>query len=1384
MQQQVLKRNMPSDLGWGSEGGGGWGQQTSAQGSGSWTSTANQENSASANTWQSMGKSDSASDAGDDSSSVKSGSTITSMSNITTQSQENTSTNNSNSLQSNSSSLWSATNSTLSSMDSSPWGNSGSPAPSSMSSMGWSIPSSLSLSTNQGHNNSMQGSNMMNSSSAFNSSGSSSSGWPTNMSNNSLANTSSLPPNLGGGGGNGSAGSSIFSSSMLGNMDFTKSEWNNPPTPIDSIGKEIGGANSDPRMWGISSDKSGDAQWDITKSQWGNPSPGDQSASSTELSFAQATLKGLKAPPASSASQSAISLRQEEILWAIENHEGWGSRPIRQDTSWDVETSPKSHRKFSTDSSTGASNVWNNSNGTAIWEAVRENQSGNWGGGNSSGNTWNAEKDQPNWAGPPKPPPQEQSWNVGNGSDPKAFGTWGASGGAGDASNKMWGQKTEVGSWGENPNNQRTTSISSWGDDGESGSWEDPTRRALSGMQGMVPPSPSLSGPATNMPNIMPQNMPGLNVSSIGNAEGTPWNESQKQGWNPQNVGMNRPKMDEPWNKPPPNRSGWGDPTQDGVKVDDGTSIWAANAPKPLPPQPKTASWNDGGTQGQWNAPVGTKPKAPAGWDEASWALAQRAKSGRFPDDVPANVEVGYWNGLPQDNSTWNDPAALRGVRKITGQQLPPKYMGSCNNPPNQMRAKLLQELMDMGYRKEEAQNALIINNLNLKSALAYLKATNGGMSRKDLDMDVFQNNGSQSRLPYMPQAGLGSDDLTDMRPDQVPPFSSMQNTQFPTSQVPNQPFLQSNLPSSGLSSTSTSINSSLQQKLMQKIQVPPTPALGPRNQIGPVGNTANNHAPQQQQQQQQILDQLRQAVSNGFISPQLLNYQLPHNILVLLQQLLQLQSALQNMVAKQQQLVQQARAAGNQNNPQVEQMSGIINNIKQQIIALQKQLQQAQSNLFSSQKPPNMSHPSASLAPQSGQQPSHQYDNLETITSEIANVVLQSQSRLTSQWKATTEPATDVSSGQPTNNAVDDNGDKALGAKGLLQSSSSPNLNLIPGGLGMTGDKTWSSNLSTTSSNWPLSSSDSIGTSAQSSTITSSSSILSGMPSGLTDVIPEFIPGKPWHGLTKSVEDDPHVTPGSIQLQRSLSVNKVLDDSLNNLDGHKMNTGNSSWGTGFKNDNSLGLSQLGSRPPPVIVQNKTGSQQWQSGVFNRQASWPHSNSSAFTKVGQSNWNDGRPGISSWVVLKNIGSSMDSATLRSLCSQHGTLTNFYYVAQAQLALVQYSSRDASLNAQQRLNNFAMGSSIITADFISEADAQRYVSQIPHPQPNVLPPMNTSPWSQAPPSAPFQRGDPWGNSMHAAQPLSKYNGVEPWNMWDISDHNSNPILNNILGSESM
>ena len=142
--------------------------------------------------------------------------------------------------------------------------------------------------------------------------------------------------------------------------------------------------------------------------------------------------------------------------------------------------------------------------------------------------------------------------------------------------------------------------------------------------------------------------------------------------------------------------------------------------------------------------------------------------------------------------------------------------------------------------------------------------------------------------------------------------------------------------------------------------------------------------------------------------------------------------------------------------------------------------------------------------------------------------------------------------------------------------------------------------------------------------------------------------------------------------------------------------------------------------------------------------------------------------------------------MRALCNQYGPVTNFYHVAPHQLALVQFGTREAAYAAYQGLNNFRMGNAIISADFIGEAEAQRLTAQIPPPQPILAPPMNTSPWSQAPPSAPFATSggrmtDPWGNSVFGAQSYSKF-GSGGSDLWDMADHNSN--LNNILGGETI
>lgn len=528
-------------------------------------------------TWPSVAKSDSASDAGDDASSVKSGSVNLNIGNLTTQ--DSTTTAATGALSTNSSSPWSTT-APLPGMESNPWGNTNSPAPSSLGTIGWSNPpSSLSLSSNnQGLQNMQPGSS--NSSISFNCAigNNTSSGWPTGIVSNPSSATS-MPPNMNSGLQSGTIPSQWQGSSMLGNIgDFSKTEpnWNNSTSSVldSTMNKEN---NPDLRMWGLGPDKLADQWGDATqKSQWSN-SPigpaGDQGAGgNSELSFAQATLKGLKTTPAANLPQSTASIRNDEMLRAIENHEGWGSRPVRQDTHWDIDASPKSNRKFSMDSNQqGASNVWNNSNGTAIWEAVRVNQNSDWQGTSVSGNSWNGDKDQSNWGVLPKTP--QDNWGatgVGSTTDSKSFGMWGGSKAGGDAGIKMWGQKPDMGSWDSGKSNRPNPSA--WGDDADPNTWDH--RRAQGGMPGMVPPSPGISG-------VLPQGVPGMNNMSGISTDNSQWNDAQKTGWMQQNnPGIPRPKLDEPWNKPPPKISGWGDPVPDGPSADDGTGLWASNVPK------------------------------------------------------------------------------------------------------------------------------------------------------------------------------------------------------------------------------------------------------------------------------------------------------------------------------------------------------------------------------------------------------------------------------------------------------------------------------------------------------------------------------------------------------------------------------------------------------------------------------------------------------------------------------------------------------------------------------------------------------------------------------------------------------------------------------------
>lgn len=820
--------------------------------------------------------------------------------------------------------------------------------------------------------------------------------------------------------------------------------------------------------------------------------------------------------------------------------------------------------------------------------------------------------------------------------------------------------------------------------------------------------------------------------------------------------------------------------------------------------QPHGGQWGDGANQqSQWSATVGksrpTPQQNPATWggvDDLNWNTPQEdiwsEESMKGWDDA----DMGTWNDSSlENNSTWNSATGFNRNKRnsIKGPGGAMKLPGGPTGHP-QMRSRLLQQLMDMGFKKDEAQGALINNNMNIQNALADLYNRKGAMvgGRKDGDMDnMFQMDGPKPRIPGLPDSGL-HDDISDTQSDSnsfVPNLNSMQNTPYNNaqSQIPNQfPFNKvPSLSQSSRNNPNPSINL-LQNKIIQKIHnqqpPPPTQSMNSINQTqGPLGRgqlQGGQNMQQQQMAQQQILQQLQMAVQAGLISPALLNQQLPPQVLVMLQQLLQLQQILQSLITAQQNLPQQKAGMNPMLQRQQHENMARISTIRQQILSLQKKIAQAQKVI--------LNNPDKQQQENSTDQSDSLVNKLSPDFSKVSISTSQPQSRLT-QWKmpdkespdhqsdpATTETPTTTSSN-------DDNSslNKAVGSKPIQQSQSTPNLRQNYNELGLNhlgGDTTWSTTPTSSSNslNWPNtpSTSASQGDSAnaenresQSTTTSSISSLNINESIPTMSSIPEFVPGQKWQGITKNPEDDPHITPGSYQ--RTLSVNMVKDDYLTSLakssptsestsswpntkplSSITQNLAHKPWSPGsdsstpsnFTSD-VWGLPKGNmSRPPPGLPQQQKGGAGWTA--VGRQHSWAGPPSRSDLSIGSIN-------VSTSLVLKNITPQIDGSVLRTLCMQHGPLQCFFVNAAHGQALVKYSTKDEAMKAQNSLNECPLGNTTIRAEFVSDTDAMHFVEQ----QNAISAP---SQWSQS-----AQIG---GNRQSAfGLPSQRSSDVGNWNM---------------------
>lgn len=1085
-----------------------------------------------------------------------------------------------------------------------------------------------------------------------------------------------------GNGGNNGQTQSMASGWGTSAIDSNKSAADKWQVRNPSTGDDWANTAAPESQWGTQitpSRASGPPQWPDANNAL--PAGGqNQNPARSHPTWAQAAGKGLNTNPSNaSSSNTAVGNPEvnEAIVSAIESHDGWGKKPVNQVTSWTLETSPKTRRKGSTATNNalpekpsnpvppvpkpqggGNGNMWNNNNGTAIWESNKEPP---------PAGQWNNGTDPNQWGGVPMKPITKDPSN-----------SWAGGGQAKEPQeSSQWGSKTETGSWG---NNGEAGGISTWGEGQSRGSGEVDDGTAVWGN-----PAPTAQKP----PNWNSTPVPPTNQNPVPtNVGGVPknWGESQDTNWQ-----ANMTQL-------PPNRpGGWGGGD---------SNQWNAAVGGPKPKPPSTSSWGD-----EWN-PTDRKDDMIWNEDGSNW------------DDT----DMGTWSDTAQENnSSWSSAAGWKKDKNKNIKQGLYTKMPSGFHPQTQMRSRMLQQLMEMGFGKTEAQNALINNNMSMQGAMEDLHKMKGP-NFKPNELDVFQYEGVKPKIPGM---DIGAtDDISDTHSESNPyvPINSMQqNTPFPNaqSQLPNQ-FNNMKGPSLPQSSHSNMNNSSIippQQRLIQEkfkhqnsMSAPPPPGPPPPGQV--IGGRGPIPVHQQQMAQQQILQQLHLAVKAGLISPQLLHHQLPPPMLVLLQQLLQNTQLLQSLITTQQ--VIQQNKGGNPivQRQQLEQLLGKISSVKHQILLLQRQITEAQKALIKVQQQP---------PPPDGEQA-----NTSHVTSDLQNLSVNSsqpqptQSKLI-QWKkgsdSSNAPTSSADTGANDSSALN----KAVGSKPAIHQSSSRN-NLYDLGLSnLIGDQTWTAS-TTTSSSWPSSTANSISSTNEDKMASSNATDgkesqpaanTSTVTTTLNDSIPEFVPGKPWLGITsKNVEDDPHITPGSFSRSLSLSVNTVKDDYLSSLtktspsvtespSWNSKGNQNPKWSTNdsvptsFSNEVwGVPLPKNNSRPPPGLLP-KSGN--W-TGV-NRQHSWAGTTSSMLSGNSAA-WD----GISTCLMLKNLTPQIDGSTLRTLCMQHGPLQWFYLSLHNGQALVRYHSKEEAFKAQKSLNTCVLGNTTIVANFVSEAEATRFAEQ--------------------------------------------------------------------------
>ncbi|KAG5874249.1 hypothetical protein JTB14_027715 [Gonioctena quinquepunctata] len=695
-----------------------------------------------------------------------------------------------------------------------------------------------------------------------------------------------------------------------------------------------------------------------------------------------------------------------------------------------------------------------------------------------------------------------------------------------------------------------------------------------------------------------------------------------------------------------------------------------------------TSLWGNpqqGGNMGRGNNTTGPPGMAQSRMkpDGSVWG---HGRNGSWDEagPTPAWDESGSWAKQKMPGPLWDETEW--GHKQANKPQLTKEMVWN---------SKQFRMLVDMGHKKEDVENALRLREMNVEEALDLLSPL-----RNNRDGWGTRHDDHYDHPPFSCQ--------------RFPPGPGAQLSGFPPGA--NTPNLLNNMSNSG---ANNSLINNMPPAFVQKML---TQGGGSQGFGGSSVNAGRNLQPQSQpstQQLRMLVQQIQMAVQAGYLNHQILNQPLgTSKTLVLLNQLLQQIKTLQQLNT--QQTIATTHSINGKPNNTFMQCSVLITKTKQQIANLQNQIAAQQATYVKQQQ-----HQS-SMGPYDSFKANTMHDSINALQSNFADLGInkdpqlnQQQSRLT-QWINKDKDDTNEFSRAPGSSS------KPM--------TTSPNMN--PLGLNPT-DGPWSSGR-TGDTGWPDS-----GTNDNSNDVKDAQWSTTTQPS-LTDLVPEFEPGKPWKGnQIKSIEDDPSITPGSV-VRSPLSIATIKDNELFSMNPAKsppvtdgiqsLSLSSSTWSfnpasatsnaftsppsklptskvaLGELNPTTAVTSELwaapkSSRGPPPGLSAKGGT--LANGWSGNAMPWGGGQRSS------GNWG----GSSQWLLLRNLTAQIDGSTLRTLCLQHGPLLSFHLYLHQGFALAKYSSREEAIKAQTTLNNCVLGNTTILAENPTDWDANTLLQHV-------------------------------------------------------------------------